>query len=155
VFDDVGLFPVGERAGEDLDVWCRIALKYPVAFSNSAGAIYHMDANYMAERLIGPEHCYVRLFRTLEDSLQSGVFPPGVTRKDIIDYRNKQLLDLVTLHLFRGDRRHARVLLGRATPTRTFCDKLVKGYILSYAPPPMLSAAVWMKRSLRPSRRET
>lgn len=37
-------FPEGHWFGEDMDLFGRIALKYPVAFSWEFGAIYHWDA---------------------------------------------------------------------------------------------------------------
>ena len=71
VLIDVGLFPEGEKRSEDLDLWARIALKYPIAFSNTVGAVYHQDAdnracglsNAVAERVV---------VRTLKDALSSG-----------------------------------------------------------------------------------
>ena len=44
VFEDVGQFKEGVNLGEDLDMWLRIALKYPIAYSNSILAIYHYDS---------------------------------------------------------------------------------------------------------------
>ncbi|MHB9131982.1 MAG: glycosyltransferase family 2 protein [Armatimonadota bacterium] len=41
VLEDVGGFPPGIRYGEDLDLWVRIALRYPVAWSPEVAAIYH------------------------------------------------------------------------------------------------------------------
>lgn len=42
VFSDIGLFAPGRRLGEDQDMWCRIALKYPVAYSARRGAAYRL-----------------------------------------------------------------------------------------------------------------
>jgi glycosyltransferase involved in cell wall biosynthesis len=44
VFGTVGTFPVGCRMGEDADMWGRIALRYPIAFSRQERAIYYLDA---------------------------------------------------------------------------------------------------------------
>lgn len=43
VFSNVGAFSVGVRLGQDLDMWGRIALKYPVAYSRHVGAIWHRE----------------------------------------------------------------------------------------------------------------
>lgn len=43
-FLDSGGFPEGYWWGEDVDLFGKIALKYPVAFSWRLGAIYHWDA---------------------------------------------------------------------------------------------------------------
>ena len=48
VFDAAGLFREGERIGEDTDMWCRIALRFPVAFSSEVCAVYHRDADNRA-----------------------------------------------------------------------------------------------------------
>ncbi len=41
VVDQVGGFPTGELQGEDLDLWVRIAARYPVAFDRRILAVYH------------------------------------------------------------------------------------------------------------------
>ncbi len=43
VFDVVGGFPEGYNLGEDLDMWCRIALNYNVVFSMNPRVIYRRD----------------------------------------------------------------------------------------------------------------
>ena len=48
VFRVVKTFLTGEPLGEDLDMWGRIALKYPIAFSWVIGATYYMDVNSSA-----------------------------------------------------------------------------------------------------------
>lgn len=40
-FDEVGTFTLGVRRGQDLDMWVRLALRYPVAWSPKVCAIYH------------------------------------------------------------------------------------------------------------------
>lgn len=50
VFEQIGYFPEGVRMGEDLDMWIRIALNFPVCFSSKVSAIYNMDAENRACR---------------------------------------------------------------------------------------------------------
>lgn len=44
IFTEIGGFQTGVKWGEDLDMWGRVALKYPIAFSWDIGAIYHFEA---------------------------------------------------------------------------------------------------------------
>lgn len=44
VFASVGTFPEGEPAGGDLEMWFRIALKYPIAFSRYIGTTWYCDS---------------------------------------------------------------------------------------------------------------
>lgn len=41
---ETGLFREDIELGEDLDLWGRVALSFPVAFSHSGSALYHKDA---------------------------------------------------------------------------------------------------------------
>jgi len=43
VFEEVGLFKVGESRGEDLEMWVRIALSRGICFSWDGGAKYWND----------------------------------------------------------------------------------------------------------------
>jgi len=53
IFHEMGGFPEGYWYGEDTDLFGRIALKYPVAFSWEFGALYHVEAsNRSSERKI-------------------------------------------------------------------------------------------------------
>ncbi len=51
VFEASGYFREGEVLAEDVDMWCRVALKFPVAFSTRVCATYYQDAE---------NRCYVR-----------------------------------------------------------------------------------------------
>lgn len=51
VFEVSGYFREGEVLGEDVDMWSRVALKFPVAFSTRVCATYFLDAE---------NRCYVR-----------------------------------------------------------------------------------------------
>ena len=42
--EKVGMFPLGEKMGEDQHVWWRIAIDQPLAFTNQCLATYHQDA---------------------------------------------------------------------------------------------------------------
>lgn len=51
VFEAIGGFQVGEVIAEDVDLWCRIALKYPIAYDTKVCATYYLDSE---------NRCYVR-----------------------------------------------------------------------------------------------
>src|SRR5699024_10716746 len=44
VFTELGGFSQKLNKGEDLEMWCKIGLKYDVAFKNTVLATYYMDA---------------------------------------------------------------------------------------------------------------
>src|SRR5690606_6651797 len=45
IFNKVGLFREELKRGEDLEMWCRIALDYDIAFSNKVCATYFQNAD--------------------------------------------------------------------------------------------------------------
>ena len=52
IFLTMGGFPTNIRNGEDLDLWCRIALKYPIAYINKPLAVYRRDSDNMLSRSV-------------------------------------------------------------------------------------------------------
>jgi glycosyltransferase involved in cell wall biosynthesis len=74
IFEELGGFAVGEKLGEDLDMWLRIALDYPVAFSQFVGSRYHCDVDGQATQ---QEKRYeeFRIEKTIEDVLLNRDIP--------------------------------------------------------------------------------
>ncbi|MDQ5898495.1 MAG: hypothetical protein RLZZ592_99 [Pseudomonadota bacterium] len=70
-------FPVGERHGEDQDLWLRVAEVAPVAFVNEALTAYRLDVPGSAMQSAGldrPLPAYLRL----EQRLAAGEIPPDL-----------------------------------------------------------------------------
>ena len=85
VFAEVGLFPEGEILGEDLDMWCRIALSFEIAFSTSVGAVSRRTVDGTASKLRGPYD--LRVIHTLDDALRASAIPIGTSAADVTEYR--------------------------------------------------------------------
>lgn len=70
--------------GEDVDLWGRIALKYPIAFSWEGMGIYHIDAtNRLSERFEPvTEHTFITYAR---NALKAGKVSSGI-RDDLTEY---------------------------------------------------------------------
>jgi Glycosyltransferases involved in cell wall biogenesis len=47
-FREVGMFPEGIRLYEDLHMWCRISLRFSIAYVNKALSVYHKEAENRA-----------------------------------------------------------------------------------------------------------
>ena len=73
VFDEMGGFPLGIKLGEDFLLWAKIALHYPVAFSEKPLAYYNNDvpASLRATRnLHAPEHHMLFNLASLENEIE-------------------------------------------------------------------------------------
>ena len=103
----VGGFPVGKRMGEDLDLWGRIALQYPVVFSWSTGGVYHQDAeNRACDRFTEEdEHPFVETCRSLK---REEIKP--TMRCDLELYVCRLQLENARQHVLIGNYRRARHL---------------------------------------------
>lgn len=101
VFDMVGLFKEGEALGEDQDMWCRIALRFPLAYSTKPCAVYYMNT--------ARSTCYKRdLVQSYPviDELQCAINEAKpATRKYMTLYLSKLRIDhavrLIRAHKFR------------------------------------------------------
>jgi hypothetical protein len=151
VFDSVGLFPVGVQPGEDYDMWCRIALRYAIAFSNEVGAIYHLGAENRACRRPRHETPLSPVVGSLEQALKSGFLPAGVRRDDIVEYKNRYHVFSAGVLLSAGAHSEARVHLRAAASTRRFRQACAVWYLYlcSLVPPRLLG---WARRVRRLAR---
>lgn len=55
IFTELGGFPEGVSMQEDLQMWVKIAIKYPIAFCPQAASIYYKDAVNSACKYIVPK----------------------------------------------------------------------------------------------------
>ena len=143
-FNDCGPFPVGEPRREDLDMWCRIALKYPIAFSTDEGAVYHQEADNRVGNT-PPELTEPRIVRTLENALAAGKLPDGVTSADLLEYMNIQLITRAIRILMQGLPERARPLLLKASATRAHRNMLRRWTLLSSLPAPLVRLVLGMR----------
>jgi|WetSurMetagenome_2_1015567.scaffolds.fasta_scaffold95355_2 glycosyltransferase involved in cell wall biosynthesis len=133
VFDSVGLFPVGVVIGEDLDLWCRIALRYRFAFSTRVGAIYHKEADnrVLTSNLVLKEYSFIKVVR---DALSTGVVPPW-QRWDAFEFMAVHQLDVASNNIMMGDPRYARRLLRSCRGTKRYARLRRLLMLLASLPP--------------------
>ncbi|MEE8057067.1 MAG: glycosyltransferase [Pseudomonadales bacterium] len=100
VLDHVGVFPVGEAIGEDQDLWARIGLKYPMAFSQTVRSTYKLNVDDRAcVGNIPAKECPFskRLYRLTKTHNLS----PKL-RHNIRKYTANHILNLVKLNILAG-----------------------------------------------------
>jgi glycosyltransferase involved in cell wall biosynthesis len=118
IFDTAGMFPVGETSGEDVDMWFRVALKYPVAFSRAIGAIYHREAANRACNSNDAKVEEVPFIKRAHEAIDSGEVPMNMV-SDLLEYITKKQLDIVRRKVLQGDYREAKKLLKNSKTSLT------------------------------------
>jgi len=119
ILDELGGFPEGVALGEDFDVWIRIALRYPVAFSPVAPVVYHREAQNRAMKV----HQW-----SLADSCVRRVLAAAIAERRASGIDSRSLRKLLGWHLFeiarheiaQGDKRAARRALVEALGYRVW-----------------------------------
>jgi glycosyltransferase involved in cell wall biosynthesis len=146
IFDSVGLFPVGVPRGEDVDMWCRIALKYPICYSTQVGAVYHKEADNRACVLnqVVKEHGFVK---TIRDAARTGVLSPGV-RRDALEYVAACQIELAGRSIMVGNPRYARLLLRSCHDTSRYTRSWCWLTLLAMLPPGWPASLRTVKRAL-------
>lgn len=89
IFHEVGFFPVGVAIGEDLDMWGRIALRYPIAFSTANGASYFQDDALRHE-------CRKLYFSTVPEAVFARTAAEAIRRGDTRSVDLKELYEYLT-----------------------------------------------------------
>jgi len=135
IFHEMGGFPQGYWYGEDADLFGRIALKYPVAFSWEFGAICHQDASDRASDKTSPldyEEPFVKSART---ALMKGEIPP-----QLVDSVNEHISKMEIIRAVRnvrgGNSQEAQKILKKCT-TRWFSRQKIIWTILAKIPYPL------------------
>lgn len=145
VFEVVGGFPVGEPLGEDLDMWGRIALQYPVAFSRYIGAIYHQEASNRADT-IKTLDSHLPFIRTANKAIQTGMVRPELMA-DLKEYLLKMQMMAVRSNILSGNPEKARQLFKIIAKSQTHYFKWKKLLIyISMILPNSLVRLAWRIR---------
>lgn len=131
VFEAVGGFSHGEKLGEDLDMWLRIALQFPIAYSNIQMTVYHQEAGNRTDGLPVAVDKLPYLVRA-EMALGSGKVSPSL-RDDLMDYVATRKIGYAKRFIKLGQSVKGRNLL-KGIKNKRFTLKKHLWLILSYMP---------------------
>jgi glycosyltransferase involved in cell wall biosynthesis len=109
IFIEMGGFPEGSWYAEDADLFGKIALKYPIAFSWYMGGIYHREAiNRLCNRplpLVSEPFVITAL-----QSIENGTIPKDMLN-DLNEYISLREIARAERNLFAGKREEAAQIL--------------------------------------------
>jgi glycosyltransferase involved in cell wall biosynthesis len=144
VFDGVGRFILCPGLGEDMELWARIALRYPIAFSWRIGAVYHREAeNRLCETVFTHVFTSDRVERAMRSQdVASYVLP------DVEEFLAKVKLTAVSRCIVRGQGKVARSIL-KGCKTRRFQKQKLWWWCWSFLPDGLVSLAWRGKRWFR------
>jgi glycosyltransferase involved in cell wall biosynthesis len=103
VFEDIGLFQVGIGMAEDKEMWERIGIKYPIAFTQEIGATYFMNAS----NRVCNEHVHLYRERPFINTALNSIKKGEVSERivfDLKEYISQLNLSLAANCVFNYDR---------------------------------------------------
>lgn len=111
ILQEMNGFVAGAKWGEDLDLWGRIALNYPIGFSALCCAIYHVTA-------YGLEKIYSRVAITRENpfikSADAAIvegYNKSIDKEYLILYLDKIIIDSARYNAFLGRKTESKKIL--------------------------------------------
>jgi len=144
-FTEVGMFHEGLKRGEDLEMWCRIALNYDIAFSNKACATYFLDAsNRACNKKVVLSYSFSNI---AEDILKRGRSAKNYSIY-FEEYMIRILINKARLLIDENRRIEAIKLLYKYRYTKYNKKELVKTYIRSFLPQSIIYLISLLKRKL-------
>jgi hypothetical protein len=133
-FHRAGRFDPGARLYEDLDLWIRIALQMPIAYSNTVGAVYFRDSVNRACVEISPGPDDIPFRGAIERALARGGLDAQSGRYARMLLAKYQLMNAFKATIA-GNRAAALDILAQtATVTRQQAARKRMLYILSMCP---------------------
>ncbi len=132
ILAEIGGFQPTEVQGEDVDVWLRIALRYPVAWSREVLVVYYQDAS---NRAVGFKRWSNEpvISRTAREAIAAGLVPPDKV-EDLREYASHFQVSAARDCLAQGKREIAVQLLDYAQGTKKFARQWWQWRILAALP---------------------
>lgn len=143
VLDEVGGFPPDIRVGEDLITWFRIAIRYPIAFTWKACAIYHMESANRTCALADFLKWENDILIAVQQSLQEGSVPADMVA-DVTEFFASYQISLAYRCISQGALQEARSILA-SCDTRLFRGERLAGLIAASIPAPLLRCVLQVK----------
>jgi glycosyltransferase involved in cell wall biosynthesis len=143
IFREMGGFLPSEWMGEDHDLWGKIALVYPIAFSSEVGCIYHTDAVNRAcdKKLPTTEEAVVRMGK---DAINKGIVPSKIL-KDFREYIAYKEILRARNNIFANNFAEARKIL-LDTKTQHHNYEKIFWLLISFFPKSLFHGLLSMKR---------
>jgi len=139
---EVGCFNPDSCFGEDLDLWGRIALKYPIAFSSKLGGIYHKEC----ENRICTKACKIQdhpFCESVRKAFETNKIPVEC-RTDIINCAAMYEIACGIHNISAGFKNEGRRILKR-NMTGAFHFERIILLVLSYLPESLFNRIVSLK----------
>jgi glycosyltransferase involved in cell wall biosynthesis len=135
IFYEMGGFPEGYWYAEDADLFGKIAMKYPVAFSWECGAIYHVNAvNRSCLREI-PRNYEESFVKSARNALKRGEVRPDLV-ESVNEYITSKEIERAIGNLQDGNLKNAQSIL-KQCKTKLFKKEKTKLLFLATLPSPV------------------
>ena len=121
IFLEMSGFDEYSFVGMDLDLWARIAIKYPIAFSWNIGAIYHMDATSRVCSNLQPI-MYHPLSINGKKAIRNNEIPMNIL-PDFKEHSAKKEIQVAARNILAGDVISARKMIDEVETKRFYFDK--------------------------------
>jgi glycosyltransferase involved in cell wall biosynthesis len=135
IFHEMGGFPEDYWFGEDLDLFGKIALKYPVAFSWEFGAIYHVEALNRAGEKGVPLDYEEPFIKTARAALNKGEVPSKFI-ESVNEYISLKEIYRAKCNIHAGNSKTAQMILKHCN-TKLHYNEKMKWLLLAKIPVPI------------------
>lgn len=141
VFEAIGNFDTSITlgAGEDNDMWTRIALKYPIAYDDTITAIYRLEAGNRVSHAQTLKRCFSKLDKFKEEEK---------TNKSLQKFLDLYRASYALKHKLAGDNKTFRFYYNSIADKKNISNKSA---VLLRLPKPVLVFFYWLKQKLKKS----
>lgn len=144
----VGMFPEGQKRGEDLDTWVRLLFEVPVIFCNMPLVVYWSDLPLSA--CVSCQDTYLdgnKLLEILEERLAAGIYR-GRDRIKVLDYLAWYTAGPVDRLIFSGRCTEARRYILSSLRSKRLRKRYLLAYLKSFCLPFLKMISVQVTRAL-------